>query len=49
MTAPVFVDTNVLVYARDASETARQARAAAWLAYLWGERAGRVSTQVLSE
>ena len=26
-----FVDTNVLVYARDASESEKQARAAAWL------------------
>ena len=49
MTAPVFVDTNVLVYARDASEPAKQPRAAEWLAYLWREQAGRTSVQVLSE
>jgi predicted nucleic acid-binding protein len=49
MTAPVFVDTNVLVYARDASEPLKQSRAAEWLGYLWRERAGRISTQVLSE
>jgi predicted nucleic acid-binding protein len=49
MSAPVFVDTNVLLYARDASEPAKQPRAAAWLEHLWRERTGRTSTQVLSE
>ena len=49
MTAPVFVDTNVLLYARDAGETGKQPRAAAWLEYLWREQLGRTSIQVLSE
>jgi predicted nucleic acid-binding protein len=49
MTAPVFVDTNVFLYARDAGEPAKQPRAAAWLEYLWRERIGRTSAQVLSE
>jgi predicted nucleic acid-binding protein len=49
MIAPVFVDTNVLLYARDASEKAKQPLAAAWLAHLWRDRAGRTSVQVLSE
>lgn len=49
MTAPVFVDTNVLVYVRDAGEPAKQALAARWLEHLWRERLGRTSTQVLSE
>jgi predicted nucleic acid-binding protein len=49
MTAPVFVDTNVFVYARDARTPLKQARAAEWLAFLWRERLGRTSTQVLSE
>jgi predicted nucleic acid-binding protein len=49
MTALVFVDTNVLLYARDAGETAKQPRAAQWLAYLWREQIGRISVQVLSE
>jgi predicted nucleic acid-binding protein len=49
MTAPVFVDTNVLLYARDASEPAKQPRAQAWLERLWRERLGRTSVQVLSE
>lgn len=49
MTAPVFVDTNVLLYARDAGEPAKQPRAAEWLTHLWRERLGRTSIQVLSE
>jgi predicted nucleic acid-binding protein len=49
MTAPVFVDTNVLLYARDSSEPGKQSRAAPWLEHLWRERRGRTSMQVLSE
>ncbi len=49
MIAPVFVDTNVLIYARDASEPAKQRLAADWLRHLWRERTGRISVQVLSE
>lgn len=49
MTAKVFVDTNVLVYSRDASEPEKQGAAAAWLAALWERRAGRLSYQVLQE
>lgn len=49
MTAPVFVDTNVFLYARDAGAPDKQARAADWLAFLWRERLGRTSIQVLSE
>ncbi len=46
---PVFVDTNVLVYARDAREPAKQERAAAWMEHLWSAGTGRVSVQVLAE
>ena len=49
MTAPFFVDSNVLLYWRDASEPEKQAHASAWLARLWRERTGRISAQVLSE
>lgn len=49
MSAPVFVDTNVLLYWRDNRHPAKQTRAAAWLAHLWREQTGRTSTQVLSE
>lgn len=49
MSGDVFVDTNVLVYSRDASEPEKQAAALGWLGALWQERAGRLSTQVLHE
>jgi predicted nucleic acid-binding protein len=49
MTGLCFVDTNVLVYFRDASEPQKQRRARAWLERLWASRAGRLSYQVLSE
>jgi len=49
MTGPVFVDTNVLVYTRDASEAEKQAQASAWMRHLWGSRLGRLSYQVLGE
>jgi predicted nucleic acid-binding protein len=44
-----FVDTNVLVYARDAADPAKQQAAERWLRSLWATRAGRVSSQVLNE
>ena len=47
--APVFVDTNVFVYARDSSDPAKQARASEWLRHLWESRTGRISFQVLEE
>ena len=49
MTAPVFVDTNILVYARDAAHPGKQATAHGWLERLWREQSGRTSLQVLSE
>jgi len=49
MTAKIFVDTNVLVYARDMSDPARHAQAWAWMADLWSRKAGLVSYQVLQE
>lgn len=49
MAATCFVDTNVLVYARDAAESAKQAAAEAWLRELWDSRRGRISHQVLQE
>lgn len=44
-----FVDTNVLVYARDASEPQKREAAHGWLGALWAGRCGRVSAQVLCE
>lgn len=45
----VFVDTNVLLYDRDARDRAKHEAAARWLEHLWEERTGRLSFQVLSE
>lgn len=45
----VFVDTNVFVYARDASEPEKQPAAMTWVSALWGAREGRLSIQVLQE
>jgi predicted nucleic acid-binding protein len=44
-----FVDTNVLAYAHDRSETAKQPVARMLVEGLWRDRAGVVSTQVLQE
>ena len=44
-----FVDTNILVYARDRAAGAKQARADALMRELWATRQGRVSVQVLNE
>lgn len=49
MTALVFVDTNVLLYARDAGEARKQPRATTWLEWLWRHQTGRTSVQVLNE
>ena len=49
MSVTCFVDTNLLVYARDANEASKQPLAEAWLAALWRLRRGRLSYQVLHE
>jgi predicted nucleic acid-binding protein len=49
MLEAIFVDTNVLVYARDTSEGDKQAKADAWMNHLWRARLGRLSIQVLHE
>jgi predicted nucleic acid-binding protein len=49
MAAKVFVDTNVLVYSRDASEPQKNKQAIAWMSHLWNMHAGRLSFQVLQE
>lgn len=49
MTGPCFVDANVFVYARDARDASKRARAAQWIDCLWQEHAGCTSVQVLSE
>ena len=49
MTDRYFVDTNVLVYARDASEPHKHALAVEWIHALWNRDEGRLSFQVLQE
>ena len=49
MSVNVFVDTNVLVYTRDASKLEKQAQAAEWMDYLWSVGNGRLSMQVIAE
>jgi predicted nucleic acid-binding protein len=49
MTAPVFVDTNVLVYSRDTRNAIKHERAREWMVFLWDTKRGRVSRQVLHE
>jgi predicted nucleic acid-binding protein len=45
----VFVDTNVLVYAHDTSDTIRQPIAQSLISELWRSHSGALSTQVLEE
>lgn len=49
MIAKRFVDTNILLYAKDSSEPAKQPVAEALMRELWERRNGRISTQVLNE
>ena len=49
MTDLVFVDTNILVYMRDAAHASKQAQATQCMKDLWSHRSGRISMQVLGE
>jgi predicted nucleic acid-binding protein len=49
MTGKVFVDTNILIYARDAAFPEKQKICKELLAGLWEKRTGRLSIQVCSE
>lgn len=49
MTAPIFVDTNLLVYSLDPAAREKHHRAREWMALAWRTRRGRVSVQVLQE
>ena len=49
MTGPFFVDTKILVYARDESESEKQPQARAWVEFLWKTHQGRISMQVVQE
>jgi len=47
--SPVFVDSNVFLYAVDEADPDKQRAARKWRAELWKSRRGRVSFQVLGE
>jgi predicted nucleic acid-binding protein len=49
VTARYFVDSNILVYARDVTDQAKQERADLWIDWLWQTGTGRLSYQVLLE
>ena len=49
MTALVFVDSNVLIYAVDESNPKKHEAARLWRSELWKSRLGRISFQVLQE
>jgi predicted nucleic acid-binding protein len=49
MNGSVFVDTNVLVYSRDASKLRKQTQVAQWMSHLWETGGGRLSVQVIAE
>jgi predicted nucleic acid-binding protein len=49
MTAPIFVDTNVFIYALDDAHPNKQQAAREWRDELWKSRTGRTSFQVLQE
>ncbi len=49
MTAAVFVDTNVLIYALDEADRKKHEAARLWRTELWKSRRGRISYQVLQE
>ncbi len=49
MTEPVFVDSNVFLYALDSAHPSKQQAAQDWRTALWTSRLGRISFQVLGE
>jgi predicted nucleic acid-binding protein len=49
MTAAVFVDSNVFLYAMDEGDKSKQEAARNWRSALWTSRLGRLSFQVLGE
>jgi predicted nucleic acid-binding protein len=49
MSDNIFVDTSILLYARDSSEPEKQVIAARRLDELWDGRNGKISVQVLNE
>ncbi|MFN9728569.1 PIN domain-containing protein [Acidovorax sp.] len=48
-TAPIFVDTEILLASVDDRDLVHQARAREWISFCWHTRSGRLSSQVLNE
>ena len=48
-TAPIFVDTEILLASVDDRDLVHQARAREWISFGWHTRSGRLSSQVLNE
>jgi predicted nucleic acid-binding protein len=49
MSALIFVDTHVFIYARQGSEPLKQGIARQWLESLWNGQTGRTSVQVIDD
>jgi len=49
MSAPIFVDTKVLIYAIDCADEKKQRAAFQWREVLWKSRRGRIGLQVVQE
>jgi len=49
MNVPIFVDTNVLIYAVDTADRKKHEAARTWRDELWKSTRGRISFQVLQE
>ena len=49
MNDKTFVDTNILLYARDSGQNEKQVIARRWIETLWRKQTGRLSFQVLQE
>jgi predicted nucleic acid-binding protein len=49
MSGNIFIDTNILVYARDPSDRTKHEKAAKLVDDLWVSRRARISVQVLNE
>jgi predicted nucleic acid-binding protein len=49
MAEPIFVDTNVFLYAVDLADPRKQQVAQSWICGLWTTRRGRLSLQIIHE
>ena len=49
MRANYIVETKILIYTRDSTETEKQPKAKQWVSNLWENECGRISAQVMNE